>query len=402
LSLKRTLAFTLLVQGSGGLATLLAALWIGRALGPSQQGQFNQIKSLIELGIAIASLGMPQALYVFVQSARMSLQHALKLSVGIALLGIPAGFALALINGFNSDVGMLAGFAGSVVLACLYAQWRALILLSEASWRFNLVTVIPQWLLFPLAGYIIWSGGVGATTIVQAMALLWLLAIFHTWRELTLIPKIRPASSFSYIALLLHGLSTWAGVSLTALAVVILQKTALSLAGLQAVGQVSLALLLAQAPLTPLNYALPLLVRYRLRESQNSIRFTRYMPLAAAPMLLLIAPVVVLGQFRNDLWLGQGYAGLNQSLMWMLVAGAAEAMMRLVGVDTQAEGRPWRSACAEAIRVLVFLALGWWKSTKAESLAGAATVAIELAFFWAVATWVAAITLWALNRDVKK
>jgi O-antigen/teichoic acid export membrane protein len=398
---------TLLLQGSGGLATLLAALWIGRTLGPAQQGQFNQIKSLIDLGAALAALGMPQALYVFTQSGRMDLRYARWLSAGVALLGLPAGLVLALWNGFGDDWRVLLGLAVSVALACLYSQWRTLTLLLDASWRFNLVTVVPQLLLLPLAFGVVRSGGASAGAVAQAMALVWLLATLYVLREFRRIPMTRQAGALSFGALFRHGLSTWAVVCLMALAIVMLQKTALSFGGPDALGRVSLALLLAQAPLTPLNYALPLLVRYRLRQDQNrdvpgsAFRFTRYMPLVAAPMLLLVIPVLVVGQFRDDLWLGQGYAGLHRALAWMLVAGAAEAMMRVVSVDTQAEGRPWRSACAEGVRVIALAAFGVWGSSVAGPSAGQAA-ATGLTFFWAMATWAAALTLWALNRKDQK
>jgi hypothetical protein len=419
------LAITLLLQGGGGAATLLAALWIGRALGPAQQGQFNQLKSLVDLGAALAALGMPQALYVAAQSGRLELGAARRLSLKVALLGWPVGLALAWWHGLagpgaasvaarNAAPGWMlaAALAAAVALATLQAQWRALTLLGQATWRFNLVTVAPQGLLLAVAAWVVAQGGVEATALASVLAALWLLASWYAGQALMRLQsgaEVRlapPAGSpapgpAAWGELARHGLATWAAASLATLAIVLLQRLAQQQGGAAALGMLSLALLLVQVPLTPLNYALPLLLRHRLGGGVRTRRMVRFAPLVAAPFGLLALAVLALGSWRSDLGLGAGYTGLHQVLAWLMLAGAAEAVLRVVTVDTQAEGQPWRSAAAEAARVLVLLAgaaSGW----PAVGSAPFAQAADALALWWALASAAAVAVLWALGQGAHR
>jgi O-antigen/teichoic acid export membrane protein len=390
LKLRRDLALTMLLQAGGGAATLLAALWIGRALGPAQQGQFNQIKSLVDLGAALAALGMPQALYVYVQSGRLALNEARRLALRVALLGMPVGAGLAAWH-FGANVWALAAaLAVASALAALQQQWRALALLGAATWRFNLVTVAPQVLLLPLAAGVVLAGGASAGALAWGLAALWLLAAGyagHTARR-TPAPTVsgEPATRGQ---LLRHGGASWATVSFAALGIVVLQSLAQRLDGDAGLGRFSLALLLVQLPLTPLNYAIPLLLRHRLT-AHGSLRLARHLPWLLIPMLVLAAAVAVLGAARSDLWMGAGYRGLHAPLAWLLVAGAAEAGIRMGSVDAQAESRPGRSAWAEGLRVALL-------GLSALVLPAGATLT-TLAMAWAAASWGALALLLALSR----
>ncbi|EHR72943.1 membrane protein involved in the export of O-antigen and teichoic acid [Burkholderiales bacterium JOSHI_001] len=389
MKLKRDLVRTLLLQAGGGAATLLAALWIGRALGPAQQGQFNQLKSLVDLGAAVAALGMPQALYVYAQNGRIALPAARRLALRVALLGLPVGAGLAFWHHGWQAGAVAAALAGAVALSTLQAQWRALTLLGPATWRFNLVTVGPQLLLLPLAAGVVAAGGALAASVALALAAVWLAGCAQARWALAHTPALPvQGTPIPLRTLLPHGLATWATASFATLGVVLLQALAQRWAGAVGLGQFSLALLLVQLPLTPLNYAVPLLLRHRLTTT-GSAQLRSRLPWVLGPMLALAGAVALLGAWRSDLGLGPGYAGLHTLLAILLLAGAAEAGMRLVAVDKQADGRPAHSAVAEGLRVLLLL------------VAVAAPVTpdlLTLAVAWAAASWAALALLTGWGR----
>jgi hypothetical protein len=402
LKIRRQILLAVLLQGGGGAATLLAALWIGKNLGPGQQGQFNLLKSTIEFGAALAALGMPQALYVHAQSGRLDLQTARRIGARVALLGLPVGAVMALVTWGAATAWLVLALAVAVALACLQSQWRALSLLGPTSWRFNLVTATPQLLLLPLAAWIVLQAGTTADGLVGAFAGIWLLACLHAaWelRRLVTAPAAAPAPAAASQAagmgaLARHGLATWVTASLATFCILWIQRSADAIGGASALGLISLGLLLVQLPLTPLGYAVPLLLRWRMTADAPALRMARYAGHAALPMGLLAAGVLVLGLWWPDLWMGPAYTGLYAVVACLMLGGAAEAAMRLLAVDAQAEGRPLHTAQAELVRTLVVVA---GVLLVASDVSG--RPALLLAVVWTVAAFLAlAVLLLRLPR----
>jgi len=400
LKLKQDLTLTVLLQAGGGAATLLAAVYIGRQLGPAQQGQFNQLKSLVDLCAAVAALGLPQALYVHAQAGRLALSTARRIARRVALLGLPLGAAMVWWH-FGGDAWLLmAALGAAAALATLQQLWRALALLGPATWRFNLVTVAPQVLLLPVAALVVFLGGASGTVVALALAGLWLLSCVAAGWAMRLTPAPAPAPAPAVSAqtvaagdLLRHGAATWITASAAMLGIVLLQTVAQRLELDAGLGRFSMALLLMQLPLAPLSYAVPLLLRHRLTR-QGQARLSRSLPWLCLPILMSAGLAATLGAWRSDLFLGPGYAGLHTVLAWLLVAGAAEAGMRLLNVDAHAEGRPGRNAWAEVFRVSL---LALWVLVAATAPAGATLV--NLAQTWALASWAALVLLMALARQ---
>ena len=404
--LSRQLGITLLAQGSGAGAALMAALLIGWALGPQQQGQFSHVKSLIDLGAISAAVGMPQALYVFIQSRRMSLRQGLRVSLWVSLLGVPAGILIAGWSAPVLDVTLTWGLAAAAVLACLHAQWRSFVLLGDTTWHFNAVTALPQVLLVPIAFWVIGREGVGAGAVAWAMALIWLVACTYAGYLVRKLPSSGGAESLPMRALIGHGSGTWVSISFAALAVVVVQRLAFQIGGADGLGMVSMALLLAQVPMTPVNYAVPILLRHRMRISGPSgidatpARLTPFVPAASGTMLVLVPLVLAIGQIRSDLWLGPGYLNLDEVLACALAAADAEVAMRIMSVDVQAEGRPWQSASAEGVRVGALLLFGAWATWSPHPFSTDAP-AVSVAVAWALSSWAAALTLYGRGSGAR-
>lgn len=396
---RHELVLAVLLQGGGGLVTLIAALWIGRALGPEQQGQFNLVKSTVEFGAALAALGMPQALYVHAQARRLDPADATRIGARVALLGLPVGALLALAALEVDNVWATLALAACVALACLQSQWRALTLLGSRSWRFNVVTVAPQLLLLPLAAIVVVQGGVGVGPLAALLAVIWFASSVHAAWELRRVrasgPHDATQGAAPLHALLCHGAATWVTASLATVSVLVLQRSAEFIGGGTCLGLVSLALLLAQVPLTPLGYTIPLLLKWRLAGNRTDLRISSYMSVAVWPMILFAIVVFVIGRWKTDLWMGEGYAGLHAVVACLLLAGGPDAAMRLMAVDAQAERRAVRTAYAECARGIVVvsgaLVVAWHGAGSIER------PALALAVVWAVAACVAWATL--LWRD---
>jgi hypothetical protein len=395
LKIRRQILLAVLLQGGGGAATLLAALWIGKSLGPGQQGQFILMKSTIEFGAALAALGMPQALYVHAQSGRLDLQTARRIGARVALLGLPVGAVIAAWTWGAAAAWLVLTLAATVALACLQPQWRALSLLGPTSWRFNLVTATPQLLLLPLAAWIVQQAGTTVDAMAVGFAGVWLLACLHAgWelRRLEAAPTPGAAAKPANMgALAQHGLATWVTASLATFCILWIQRSADTIGGASVLGLISLGLLLVQLPLTPLGYAIPLLLRWRMTANAPALRVGRYARHAALTMLLLAACVLVLGVWWPDLWMGPAYAGLHAVVACLMLGGAADAAMRLLAVDAQAEGRPLHTARAELVRTVVVVAGVLLVASDAFGAGG--PPALMLAAVWAVAAYLALITL---------
>lgn len=370
---------------------------MGIALGPGQQGQFNQLKSLIDLGIALAAMGMPQALYIYVQSGRISLDQAWKISLVVGGLGLGTG-VLVMLWSMGASPTLLAIVGATVVAGCLHAQWRALVLLSPQTMLFNLVTVTPQLLLLPLAAWVVIYGRISLVAMSSAMLLVWVTAAVSAGLVVARLHTKTPTKIITPLRnIFTHGLSTGLTAVLAILATVLLQKAAQQSTGNAGLGLISMALLLAQIPLTPLNYALPLLLKNRLAQTRTPSHQRKAVHIAILSIVMLSGAVWLLGNFRSDMWLGSAYSGLYILLAILLIASATEIALRFGGIEAQASLKPWKIAVAEAMRIFTLMAL--WFATLHEKSAHTLT---QLATGWLIASVVAVVTLKACTIFSKR
>ena len=361
---------------------------MGIAFGPALQGQFNQLKSLIDLAIALAAMGMPQALYIYVQSGRISMNQAWRISLGVGGLGLGTG-AVVMLWSMGANPALLALTGATVVAGCLHAQWRALVLLSPQTILFNLVTVTPQLLLLPLAAWVVLFAKTSLLALSSAMFLVWVTAAVSAGLVVAKLPtetSVRFAPQLR--ALFAHGLSTGLTAVFAILATVLLQKAAQQSTGNTGLGLISMALLLAQIPLTPLNYALPLLLRNRLAQAKTSNHQHKAALISTLSMVMLAGVVWGLGHIRSDMWLGAAYSGLHVLLTMFLVAGAAEVALRFGSIEAQATLKPWKIAVAEGIRICTLT--GLWFATLDEK---SAHTLPQLAAGWLIASIMAVVAL---------
>ena len=363
-ALQRQLLGSMALQGSGAAALLLATLWLGSTLGPGPQGAFSHLKSQIEFVAALTMFGLPQALFFYLQSGRLRAAAARRWAGASALLALPLGALFVVLWPGTGESALAGAAAAALVLAVaaqvLHGQLRTqLLALPDPAW-FNALTALPPLLL--LVGVLL-LGALGASGLL-AWALLFALAYggaaaLAVWRlrQRPATPVVQPVRAAE---LLHYGSAAWLTAVLATAALLGMQALVEARAGAAALGQFTLAATLAQVPLTPVAYAAPLLLR---RWMQQADAAGAWPAARATGLLLLLLALAAAGVALRwpDLGLGAGYGGVAWVLALMLLAAAADAVLRLLAVQAGAAGLPWRAVRAEAARAAVLLAGAlWW------------------------------------------
>lgn len=389
--LRRELAVSFAVQGAGAAAVLLATLWLGARAGPEVQGNFSRLKAEVEFVAALAMFGLPQALFYFVKSGRLTQHDAWRWVSAAVALALPIGAIYALVQHRDGGVSWWLLMALAVAACVGHNQLRSLLLVHDRTIWFNVVTAAPQVLV--LAGIGIASAMTrvpGSTTWLLVFATAFAMtAGFEGWRlqragrsaqvpasvstsaltfAASIGDKTAPASApapatagtstVGWRALGHYGLAAWLTAALATAAVVAAQGRVEAGAGRAALGQFTMAMALVQVPLTPIAYAAPLLLR-RWMERPGAQASQRWSGIVFGLLLGVAALVAALSTVWPDLGLGAAYGDVALALALLLVGGAAEAASRLLAVQASAVGLPWLAVRAEVARWVV-LGAGWW------------------------------------------
>lgn len=361
MNLRRQLLRSLVLQGAGSASVLLATLILGVYLGPEVQGGFSRTKAEVEFVAALAMFGLPQSLFFHVKSGRISDAAALRWAAASGLVAVAIGAALGLERVGQGDA-MFASALGLAVGACVvHGQLRVLLLVRERTEWFNVVTALPQ--LLVLAGVAMVVAGIVRDP--QPPMIWWLIyvvafagAALLAWGKLrTSIGRGGDVAAADSRSVLRYGVAAWLSAAMPTAAILFAQRWVEAGEGAAALGRFTLALTLVQVPLTPVAYAAPLLFR-RWMERPGTRASHRWA--ARLFLLLLFAAVLVwsLAPIWPDLGLGGAYDGATRALGVLLVAGAAEAALRVMAAQTLASGQPWIGVWAEVARCSV-LALAW-------------------------------------------
>lgn len=387
------------MQVAGGIATLLSTVWLGKVLGPELQGSFSQTKATVEFGAAVCAMGLPQTLYAYVQSKRMNLREAAYWARLSGLLGLPVGGLLAWWSLRADSWSWTFAVSIAVMLCAWHAHARALTLLAPSATKFGLVTFLPQGLLLLLAAWLVMQKGASQAAWTMGMGATWAVGAVMARSALLAIGNARGVETRDVVfvgasELFGHSLWLWISVVLASGSVVMWQGFAAT-SGDAILGSLTLALLIAQVPSTLLAYGVPLMLRYRLSdESGDSERVSRYTVWLVVPMVGAAAIVWIVGyMWRDHLGMGRGYVDLHWLISMLLLAACADGGLRLMGVDAQAEWKPWRIALAECTRLLLLVVgIGLSRSWLGELSAS------TLAMIWLVSAWGAWLCFWLAAR----
>ena len=403
MKLRAELLRTVLIQGLGAAALLLAVIYLGAMLGPEAQGRFNRTKAEVEFVAALAMLGLPQAMFYFVQRAELPLRRALRIAALAALGGAvcAAGYALLALPapGARASAAAQQTLLLALALATAGCVWhgglRALLLTLQSSAAFNAITAAPQILLLVVAlAWVGFDADVGDALVAAGLAIAYLAPAAWAqrvlWRQpVVAAPAATDASSVApkARALVGFGAAAWLAASLATAAVLIVQRSVEQTLGAAALGVFTMAFVLAQVPLMPISYAAPLLFRHWMRTDS-----------AAPPMRALLLPVasicaialLALAGWAAGIGFGQRYAALGLLLPLLLAGSAGESVLRLLGAHANAAGRPWHVVAAEALRC-IGLAIGAVLGAFQAGLLASGAV-------WVGSAWAAALLMVLLGR----
>lgn len=391
MKLRLQLLQTILVQGVGAGAALFAVLLLGSFLGPEPQGLFSRVKVEVEFCAALAMFGMPQALFYFVKTARLNLRVALRWASYAPVAGAVVALCYALASHGHSDGTSLALWCAAVACCTWHGVLRGLTLVQPTILQFNIITSLPQVLMLLLAlALVLRHESVAPETLSAGFTLLFAASAGVAFRPLLALARTHPsppgASSMS--ALLRYGLAAWLTVSLTAAGLVLIQRGVESTLGGTALGIFTMAMALAQVPLTPINYALPVLFRHWVQQGSAGLPW-RILSVCTGGLLISAAIVGGLSSIKPDLWLGSRYTGLAALLSLLLAGAAGEALLKIISVDCHAQAALRPPILAEAARCTVVVV--WWVISPWSHL-------FEAGLTWAVAAWCAVAVLGASRR----
>ena len=379
-----------MIQGVGAAAMFGAVVLLGLTLGPQTQGLFSRVKTELEFISALSLFGMPQAVFFFVTSRRMSRASALQVT---GLLGCLAVAASLLYVGLTHSINALylAMFAVAAAAMVVHGMLRVLVL--AASTRlFNAVTAAPQVVLLLL---VIVSVAIGSLVTWQVAAIFLLAFLFGSafaWQALRAnaphaVDVSTPAAKTKDLTV--YGAAAWSVAVLNSAANVLWLRYIESALGLAAVGVFTMGLTFVQVILTPINYAVPLLFKRWVQSPGAASAAARPALASGLVTLLVIAPLLAIQGALPMPSALHAYAGLAD-LKWTFAAIAvAEVVVRIAAVGANAAGRPWVPALAELMRLVVL--------TAAVGM-GFGMLLPSIATTWACAAAFAACTVLAVVR----
>lgn len=327
---------------------LAAMLLLARWLGPTQQGVFSKVKAEVEFIAALAMLGLPQALFFFVQAGQMSLVTARRWSGTAGGTAAAAGAIYCMAATGDDLVNALSMSLAGAAFAwhgCL----RGVVLASSGTRTFNVTTALPQFLLLGFAMGAVANGGISRTSAALAFAVAFVAAALLGFRgDGRVVPPKSPPKRDVVAFGLASGVASLGMPAATFLLVHAVERDL----GASSLGVFTLALTIAQGVLVPLNYAIPLLFK-RWMEQPSESNPHRIGVSAAVIMVSIAALMTLLGQTSGiERWFGR-YVELSTLLPILLLAASADAYQRMLAVDSNARGAPRIPAFAEAVRVIV-------------------------------------------------
>ncbi|CAN7403937.1 MULTISPECIES: hypothetical protein [unclassified Variovorax] len=359
---------------------LIATLLLGSTVGPEEQGNFSHTKAAIEFAAAFAMFGLPQALFFYVKSGRLSLQAALRWAWASALVAVLVGMIFGAVQQEASSPVQAVVFASAIALCVAHGHLRALLLVGKHTGWFNAATALPQVLLIGGVIVVLWFGITENSTWQLLFALAYgASSVFALWRVKKM-GKSVAGSPANWRELGRYGIAAWLLASLSTAAILLVQQWVESAQGSVALGRFTMAMTLVQVPLAPIGYAAPLLFR-RWMEQSGGRSSQRWAAALCAALLFVAGAFWLAAPTWPHLGLGPAYAGTTQALAVLMMGAAAEAASRVLTVNVYANGLPWLAVKAEIVRWLVLC--GAWLLLPSPGL-------LSMCAVWAAGAWAAA------------
>jgi O-antigen/teichoic acid export membrane protein len=339
---RNQLAWTLLLQGGGVAAGLVTLGLLGTYLGPAAQGAFSLIK--IEVGFigSFAVFGLTQALFYYVQTARISIGRAKSLAALSSVLGalIALGYGVYVQRWTG---GVLLAFAVACAAFARFGCLRGVVLATRPTRSFNMLTALPQGLLLLYAGAAVWLvGRVDSFDVALAFAAAYILSgLVGIWMLAKALKTAAPLVKEEKRAFVMrYGFASGITEVAANVSLWLAAKTVAASLGADDLGVFTLAVTLSQGLLVPLSYASPLLFKRWIGRPDASEAIKAGIWVFLTLGTLAFAARVILGRYQLEFWFGK-YAMLAGILWIVLIAAAFDGFQRALVAYVYAQGFPW-------------------------------------------------------------
>jgi hypothetical protein len=386
--------WSFLIQGSGSAAAVLASLWVAWRLGLAAQGEFALLRTWTDAWTAVLCLGLPQGLLHLSYREGVpvaALQGFVLRVVAAVALGVALTAALITLSGGALSLPLKPTTLAreSLLLVALalpfwvaHLLWRSLALHSRGVLPYAVLTALPAWLVLAGTGLLVMVGTArGFAWVLLAVAICAALASAAVVRADSMLTAPWPRRVMWSVSL-----QTWAqGLAAAWMPALLLSLVALSDAGLDEVGALSLGLQLYQLFAVAAAYAAPQVYDQAARgvamePGQVLAMWGRrigWVPLAGVVVGALILPWVAAAQWPS-------LAGHETGLAVLALAGLLAVLVRLWTTLLQSAGRirelSWQALARPLLACVLTLA---WKPSMgallAVPLALLATEALTLA-----------------------
>lgn len=393
MSFRKAVASNVAVQSFGPAASFLTVFAIARLGGPADQGQFAQLKALVDLMVALGCFGFPQGFVYVVNKLGASAATLARFSRLYAAAFLPVALVAALAAqqlgylGGSGGLGPIAVVTLAAALLVLHGLWRGLYLTHSTGIAFAVFTILPAVALLAV---------VAAGMLAGSRRFDWLILISTVPAVLAAAVMMRPVlrkdAPASYrgqpwAPLITNGLHAFVQAMLMTLQ----PLAAYGLVRLhgddaRGVGLLNAGLFLVQALTVPITMVSPLLfARWTSVADQGLVERLRAITAralaigAAAGVVLAVAAALAV-----PLVFGEGYGGAVRPAQAMLLVLPLSCHARIVSPALHARGRPGINTVAYALRLGVFsLAALLLPRTTAELL-------VAIAIAWAISEVVSA------------
>lgn len=337
---------------------LAAMVIIGAALGPIAQGIFSRVKAELEFVGALVMFGFPQSMFFYVHASRLSVARARSLARDSAVLGGVTAAAYALLS-LHWVTFSAISFSTAVAAFVWHGSLRAVVLSAVSTRAFNLVTAMPQGLLFVYALLALTLGRVAHFDVGVAFAVSFFTAGVVCAIALGTVSTERIGRLDGEVPLshvLRYGAASGLAAVGSTLSLLLALRIVLSALGPVDLGIFSLAAALAQGTLIPLNYVVPLLFKRWMQQPTTSLPLFGGL-LAATGLCCLAAAAYFVGRCSMCGRILGSYAPITGVLWILVLAAAADGCHKIVAAAANASGRPWLPTFSEASR-LTIVAMG--------------------------------------------
>lgn len=382
--------WSILIQGSGSAAALLASLWVAWQMGLPAQGEFALLRSWTDAWTVVLCMGLPQgllhacyregvpaaALQGFVM--RTVLAVALGLALAIVLWWVLAGLALPAAGATLSPESVLL-VALALPFWVGHLLWRSLALHSRGVVPYAVLTALPAWLV--LVGVVVL-----AATGARAFAWVLLAAAACAAVAAALLVgagvRQRLAVQWSRRTIWKVSVQTWGqGLAAAWMPALLLSLVALAGAPLGEVGALSLGLQVYQLFAVAAAYAAPQVYD---RAARGPGTLPGQVLVAWARRLGWWPPAIAAGAALGLPWAAAAWwpalAGYEAGLAALALAGLLALLARLWATLLQAAGRIRELSWQALARVILACALtvGWTPTMGALLAVPLALLATEL------------------------